>query len=347
MQREEILRWLRTDDPARQADGWRRADEVRRAHVGDAVHVRGLVEWSNHCRRACLYCGIRAERADLARYRLTDDEVLACARRAVGLGYGSLVLQAGEDPALTRARVAAVVRRIKRETPLAVTLSLGERDDADTAAWREAGADRYLLRFETSDRALYARLHPAWGAAPSDRPAQLRRLRAQGYEIGGGMMVGLPGQTFETLADDLLLCRALDLDMIGVGPYLPDPHTPLGVDPTAFSAPGADAPKADARTTLTVLALARLLCPDANLPSTTALGVVDPDTGRADGLASGANVVMPNLTPAGVRALYAIYPAKASWRETAEAADATLAALLAASGRTMGHGPGGRGGGSD
>lgn len=394
MDRDVIIDWLAERDPERLALLARQADRVRRENVGDAVHLRGLVEWSNHCARQCRYCGIRAARTALPRYRLEDDEVMDAARRAVELGYGSLVLQAGEDPGLDRERVARVVRRVKTETPLAVTLGLGERDDADTEAWRRAGADRYLLRFETSDRELYSRLHPPRRSGEiSDRIAQLRRLRGQGYEIGGGMMVGLPGQSFGSIADDLSLCRELDLDMIGIGPYLPDPNTPLGAaylsadDAAGPFGPGAtaedrealaplfprfsrhaahsragrdstdsskagvdgrgdesvDGPVAgDTRLTLTVLSLARLLCPQANLPSTTALGVADPTGGRADGLTHGANVIMPNLTPARYRADYAIYPAKAAWRETAEAATESLESLLERLGRRPGLGPGGR-----
>ncbi|MBE3070600.1 MAG: [FeFe] hydrogenase H-cluster radical SAM maturase HydE, partial [Planctomycetes bacterium] len=243
MNRDEILTWLREDDPRRLGALWQRADRARAEAVGDAVHLRGLIEISNRCARRCLYCGLRADRAALPRYRLGADEVLACARRAVALGYGTVVLQSGEDDGLTREAVADLVARLKAETPLAVTLGLGERSDADLAAWRRAGADRYLLRFETSNRALYDRIHPPRAGERSDRLERLERLRDLGYETGGGVMVGIPGQTYADLADDVETFRRLDLDMIGIGPFIAHPDTPLGRRPQDFAAPpGAQAP---------------------------------------------------------------------------------------------------------
>jgi biotin synthase len=340
MNRHEILDALRTDQPRALEDLWRRADAARAAAVGDAVHLRGLVEVSNHCTRRCAYCGVRAPRTGLPRYRMTAAEILACAQQAAALGYGTVVLQAGEDDGLARGWVADVIRRIKALGPLAVTLSLGERPDADLAAWRDAGADRYLLRFETSDRALYDLLHPPRPGRVSDRVAMLRRLRDMGYEAGSGVMVGLPGQRYETLADDLELMRDLDLDMIGIGPYLPHPAAPLGHDDSAFRLPPGEQVPATELMATKVLALARLACPDANLPSTTALAVLNPRGGRETGLARGANVVMPNLTPARYRELYEIYPGKAGIIEDPAAYDARLKATLAAMGRTVGRGRG-------
>jgi biotin synthase len=219
---------LRATDPSRLASLWAEADRVRRENVGEEVHLRGLVEISNFCVRSCGYCGIRAENRKLTRYRMSCPEVLECARQAVEYGYGTLVVQAGEDYGIRREPLAEMIRQVKAETPLAVTLSLGERPEGDLAAWREAGADRYLLRFETSDRALYDRIHPPRpGQARSDRFALLRRLRELGYEIGSGVMIGIPGQSYATLAQDIAMFRELDLDMIGVGPWLAHPETPL------------------------------------------------------------------------------------------------------------------------
>lgn len=339
--RDEILAWLRVDDPERLAELYRRADAVRREHVGDEVHLRGLVELSNHCVRRCAYCGIAATNPSVTRYRMTQGEALACAKLALHSGFGTVVFQAGEDPALTGPWVTDLVRAVKRETGLAVTLSLGERSDAELALWRSAGADRYLLRFETSDRALYDRIHPPLPGVRSDRPALLRRLRALGYEVGSGVMVGIPGQTPESLADDLLLFRELDLDMIGVGPYLPHPATPLGSGLVPPAAPG-DQVIPDEETTTKVVALARIVCPEANIPSTTALATLDPAQGRELGLQRGANVVMPNLTPPAYRALYEIYPGKACVHETAEACAGCLPARIRRIGRLPGTGPGGR-----
>ena len=338
-----LMAWLREEDPAALERLWAEADRVRRAHVGDAVHLRGLIEVSSHCVRNCLYCGLRVPEEDLDRYRLEAEEILACAKEAAALGYGTVVLQGGEDPGLTRAFIAEVVQSIKRQTHLAVTLSLGERDDEDLLAWREAGADRYLLRFETADRALYRRVHPSLPGRLSDRLGQLHRLRAMGYEIGSGLMIGLPGQTWDTLATDLLRFRELDLDMIGVGPFLPSPRTPLGgPGALAFLAPPAAQVPNDEPTTLKVVALSRLLCPAANIPATTALATLDRAHGRELALLRGANVVMPNVTPPAFRARYEIYPGKACVGETAEACQGCLAERIQALGRAVAKGPGGR-----
>lgn len=338
--RDGILAWLRETDPSRLSRLYRRADAVRREHVGDEVHLRGLVEVSNHCVRRCAYCGIAATNDGIERYRMTEDEVLACARQAVELGYGTVVLQAGEDYGLTREGVSSMVRAIKRETGLAVTLSLGERPEADLVAWREAGADRYLLRFETSDAALYEAIHPAIPGRP-DRFAILGRLAVLGYEVGSGVLVGIPGQTWESLANDLLVFRQLDLEMIGVGPYIPHPATPLGSGRFP-AAPEGEQVLADEETTTKVVALTRLVRPDANIPSTTALATLDPSWGRERGLLRGANVVMPNLTPPAYRQLYEIYPGKACVSETAEACGSCLPSRIRMIGRVPGKGPGGR-----
>jgi biotin synthase len=236
-----------------------------------------------------------------------------------------------------------VVRRIKTETPLAVTLSLGERADEDLAAWREAGADRYLLRFETSDRALFDLIHPPLHEAPSDRVAILRRLKALGYEAGSGIMVGLPGQSYESVARDLALFRELDLDMIGIGPFIPHPSTPLGNGEVCPKPVNGEQAPATELMVYKAVALTRLVCPEANIPSTTALATINKRNGRELGLRRGANVVMPNLTPVKYRRLYEIYPAKACITETGEACNGCLHARIAAIGRQLGQGPGGRG----
>lgn len=340
---DAIAAWLREADPIALQPLWARADAVRAAHVGEAVHLRGLIEVSNHCVRGCLYCGIRACSDDLVRYRMTRDEILECARRAGALGYGTVVMQAGEDPELTRSFVAEIVRAIKAETGLAVTLSLGERSDEELRAWKDAGADRYLLRFETSDPALYRRIHPSLPGTLSDRIAQLLRMREMGYEIGSGVMVGIPGQTWDILASDIELFRELDIDMIGIGPFLPSPRTPLG-GAAAEKLRASDAeqvPNTELQT-LKVVALTRLVCPEANLPSTTALATLDPATGRELGLVRGANIVMPNVTPPEYRVLYEIYPGKACVHETAEACQSCLERRIRSIGRHVGTGPGGR-----
>jgi biotin synthase len=345
LSRDAVHAWLRETDEARLEGLWGAADETRERYVGDAVHLRGLVEVSNHCVRGCTYCGIRAANRGVERYRVPAGVVVDCGRAALAYGYGTLVLQSGEDYGLETDWVADVVRRLKDETGLAVTLSLGERPDDDLAAWREAGADRYLLRFETSDEGLYRHIHPDLPGRASDRLAILRTLQDLGYEAGTGIMVGIPGQTYASIADDIDLFRGMDMDMIGIGPYLPHPATPLGAEHVRRGAEGdwpADQAANDELTTCKVLALTRLVRPDANLPATTALSLVDRQSGRAHGLQRGANVVMPNLTPPEYRVKYEIYPEKAAVHETAEAIAASIQDLLATLGRTVGVGPGGR-----
>jgi biotin synthase len=346
LSREALEHWLRETDESKLEALWSAADETRRRSVGDAVHLRGLVEISNYCVRGCTYCGIRAANRGVQRYRVSADVVLDCARKAVAFGYGTLVMQSGEDYGIERDWMARVIRRIRSETTIsAITLSLGERPDEDLAAWREAGADRYLLRFETSGEALYRHIHPDLPGKVSDRMAILRRLQELGYEAGTGIMVGIPGQTHASIADDIDLFRGMDMDMIGLGPYLPHPATPLGAEFERRAAEGDWPPDQAPNTelmTCKVLALTRLARPDANLPATTALSLINRQGGRVHALERGANVVMPNLTPIEERKRYEIYPEKAAVHETAEAINDSIMALLASLGRTIGTGAGGR-----
>jgi biotin synthase len=340
MEHSEIVAWLKETDAARLAELWRQADDVRQRNVGGEVHLRGLIELSNCCVRLCAYCGLRAPNEGITRYRMSAGEILACARQAVSFGYGTVVLQSGEDLGTERDWMAGIVRRIKNETPLAVTLSLGERCDEDLAAWREAGADRYLLRFETGNRELYDRIHPPRPGGWPDRLAILRRLRELGYEVGSGVMIGIPGQSYDDLARDIALFGRLDLDMIGCGPYLVHPDTPLG-DP-AFQPlrPEREQVPANELTTYKVIALSRLACPKANIPSTTALATINRQSGRELGLVRGANVIMPNLTPAKYRALYEIYPNKACVSESADGCFHCLRGRIESLGRRVGSGRG-------
>jgi len=342
LHRTEILAWLQEEDPRRLEELWRRADQTRRRHVGDAVHLRGLVEISNHCARQCAYCGLRAGNRPLERYRMSFEEILDSARQAVAFGYGTVVLQAGEDFQLSREWIAEVVRQLKAETPLAVTLSLGERSDEDLAAWRRAGADRYLLRFETSDRELFDLIHPPLHQTPVDRVAILRRLKDLGYEAGSGIMVGLPGQSYASIARDIELFRELDLDMVGIGPFISHPGTPLGNGEVRPAPVRGEPVPANELMVYKAMALTRLACPQANIPSTTALATINQRNGREQGLRRGANVVMPNLTPVKYRRLYEIYPSKACITETGDACNDCLRLRIAAIGRQLGQGPGGR-----
>lgn len=301
------------------------ADAFRARYVGDEVHLRGVIEFSNHCRRRCLYCGLRADNRSLARYRMQPEEILAVARRGVELGYGTIVLQSGEDPWYTAEMLADLVAVIK-ELGVAVTLCVGERPREEYKRWREAGADRYLLKQETANPELYQRLHPdmSW----EERLTRLRWLKDLGYQVGSGNIVGLPGQTLEDLAADLLLLRELEVEMAGIGPLIPHPDTPLRGCP-AGSLP----------LTYRVLAVARLVIPWAHLPATTAVGTLDPN-GRRLALQRGANVVMPNLTPRKYRAHYQIYPGKICLQEEPEDCRECLEGMIRSLGRRVGRGPG-------
>ncbi len=342
MEKTEILGWLREENPERLKELWRRADETRRCHVGDAVHLRGLMEISNYCARQCAYCGLRVGNTNLARYRMDADEILEAAQQAVKFGYGTVVLQGGEDYGITTQWLAEVVRRIKSETPLAVTLSLGERPDKDLAAWRKSGADRYLLRFETSDPNLFEEIHPPLGNHKCDRLAILRRLRELGFEVGSGIMVGIPGQTYASVANDIALFRELDLDMIGIGPFIPHPVTPLGNGFKFFPSVRREQVPNTELMVYKAMALTRLVRPDANIPATSALATINKANGRELGLQRGANVFMPNLTPLKYRRFYEIYPGKACIAETGDACNGCLSMRIKTIGRHIGRGQGGR-----
>ncbi len=340
LDRRTVEARLRLEDEASLAALWREADRVRRDTVGDAVHLRGIVEISNHCVRRCGYCGINAANPGIERYRMSRDEVMDCVAAIVRFGYGTVVLQAGEDPGLTAGWVADLVRAIKAETGLAVTLSLGERGRDELALWRRAGADRYLLKFETGRSDLYDHIHPPLAGGWSDRFALLAQLGELGYEVGSGLMIGVPGQTWTDLADDILRFRALDLDMIGVGPFLPHPGTPLAAEHAAGGA-GADQVPNSELMTYKVLALTRLVCPRANIPTTTALATVNDEAGRELGLQRGANVIMPTVTPARYRRLYDIYPSRASTTDLDEGSESvSVRERILGLGRTVGTGRG-------
>lgn len=339
MNHDELVRRLKEEDPVRLRWLHDEGDRVRREHVGDEVYLRGLLELSNYCVRRCGYCGINAGNSELRRYRMTHEEIRAGARLAKELGYGTVVMQAGEDFGLTREFICEAIRIVKGETGGAVTLSLGERNEDELLAWHEAGADRYLMRFETSNRPLYDRIHPPLRGERSDRQALLIKLREMGYEVGSGFLVGIPGQTYDDLARDLELLKELDLDMVGIGPYIMHPRTALAETAARFHREaGAQQVPNTSEFSLTTLALVRLLLPDTNIPSTTALSTID-SHGREHGLSCGANVIMPNLTPPEYRELYEIYPGKSCLQE-AKDFHLQLELMIAGLGRSLGKGPG-------
>ncbi len=271
---------------------------VRDEIYGKKVYIRGLIEFTNYCKNNCYYCGIRAGNAKAERYRLMPDEILSCADSGYELGFRTFVLQGGEDPYYTDEILTSIVRKIKEKYPdCAVTLSVGERPYESYKKLKEAGADRYLLRHETVNRKHYAKLHPeemSW----EHRMQCLRDLKELGFQTGAGFMVGSPGQTEEDLADELLFLRELRPEMVGIGPFIPHQDTPFG-----------SREQGSAKLTLFLLSLIRLTLPDVLLPATTALGTIDP-MGREKGILSGANVLMPNLSPVNVRGKYLLYDNK-------------------------------------
>lgn len=310
MDKNKIFKWLSEPNESKLEYLWDLADSIRHSNVGNQVHLRGLVEISNYCVRECAYCGLRKPNTRLERYRMTGDEIIACAHDIERLGYGTIVLQSGEDYGIETEWFSNIIKKIKNETSLAVTLAFGERSDEDLKLWYNAGADRYLLKFETSDRKLYDSIHPSLSGKKSDRIKILRTLRNIGYEIGSGVMIGLPGQKIESIADDIEMFRQLDLDMIGVGPYIPHPETPLGVQ---CEKSDVDEQFSVNKLLMTykVIALTRIVCPKANIPATTALATMNPLDGYEKGLMRGANVIMPNLTPVRYKPFYDIYPSAA------------------------------------
>ncbi len=272
------------------------ADEVRRKYLGDEVFLRGIIEFSNYCRRSCLYCGIRAPNRRLSRYRMSPDEIVERAHLIASKGIKTVVLQSGEDPWYSPETISEIIRKIKEKADVAVTLSLGEWPESHYRLWKDSGADRYLMRHETASPELYRRLHPDGDL--ETRREKLLTLKRLGYEVGAGCMVGLPGQGPRELAMDLIFTRELDADMVGIGPFIPHPDTPLGNEK-----------RGDLTTCLKMIALTRLLIPDSNIPATTAMGTIHP-RGRELALKCGANVIMPNMTPSPYRARYQLYPGK-------------------------------------
>lgn len=274
------------------------ADKTRREIYGNSVFVRGLIEISNYCKNDCLYCGIRQSNRNADRYRLTTDEILSCCDEGYSLGFRTFVLQGGEDAYFSDEILCPLIKTIKVKFPdCAVTLSLGERSYDSYKALFDAGADRYLLRHETANEEHYKKLHPE-NMSYQNRMKCLNELRQIGYQVGCGFMVGSPYQTVENLADDLIFIQDFKPDMCGIGPFIPHKDTPFKDEKAGTS-----------QLTCYLLSIIRLIYPPVLLPSTTALGTIS-DNGRELGIQSGANVVMPNLSPVKVRKKYELYDNK-------------------------------------
>ncbi len=298
LEREEYIRLLSEYTEEDRLYAQEKARKIGDHYFGKQIFVRGLIEFTSYCKNDCYYCGLRRSNQKAERYRLTEEEILDCCREGYALGFRTFVLQGGEDPYFTTDRMVSIIRQIKDAYPdCALTLSIGERSRADYAAFRQAGADRYLLRHETANAAHYRILHPE-PLSLSNRIACLESLKELGFQTGCGFMVGSPGQTVETLAEDLLLIRRLNPQMVGIGPFIPHGDTPFHDQPTG-----------SLKLTLFLLSLIRIQQKQVLLPATTALGTIDPK-GRELGILAGANVVMPNLSPVMVRKKYSLYDNK-------------------------------------
>lgn len=302
-----------------------KADAVRAKTMGPDVHLRGLIEFSNICRNNCLYCGLRRDNQQIRRYRMSPGEIIAAAEQGARLGYKTVVLQSGEDLAFTGEILAEIIREIKK-FGLVVTLSVGEREPREYELWRKAGAERYLMRHETADPVLYGKLDP--GQTLAQRISLLKVLKSLDYQVGTGFMVGLPGQSSATLLSDIELARELNAEMVGIGPFIPHPGTPLG----NYSGGTVEQ-------TCIMVALTRIFLPYALIPATTALGTISP-LGRESALKAGANVVMPNLTPRVHRSDYQIYPNKICTGEEAAECYGCITRRIESIGRKVAKGPG-------
>ena len=289
------------------------ADKVRQENIGDEIYLRGLIEFSNICKRRCKYCGLRCENKSIDRYRISKEDIIKYANYAAQMGFKTIVLQSGEDDYFNTDLMCEIITEIKK-LGTALTLSIGERSFDEYKAFRDAGADRYLIRIETTDKNLYEKMHPNMDY--NNRLRCLEDLKTLGYEVGTGCLVGLPDQTIESLADDILFFKKINADMIGIGPFLPHPQTPL-----------KDCAHGDFTLALKVMALTRIMLPDINIPATTAMETLHPN-GRIIALQSGANVVMPNVTDMQYRKKYEIYPNKSRALETPDKCKDDIAAKI-------------------
>ena len=297
------------------------ADSVRRKYIGDGVYIRALIEFSNYCTRTCYYCGLRAENNRVHRYRMSPEEIAANSYAAIEKGFKTIVLQSGEDCGFSVDEICRVIERIKKKD-VAVTLSIGEKSFAEYSRLKSAGADRYLLRIETTNKKLYQKYHPKMSF--ENRLRCLEDLCKLGYEVGTGSLIGLEGQTVDMIAEDVLFFKEIDADMLGIGVFIPHPDTPLGT-----------AAAGDFNLTLRTIAICRLLLPDINIPAATAMETLKPE-GRKLALSAGANVVMLNAAEnVDYKKEYSIYPDKAGVNERLEESLSALEISLAKIGRKI------------
>lgn len=293
MNKQEIIDIL--NDNSKNEELFKKANATREKYLGNKVHLRALIEFSNICKRNCLYCGLQSCNKNIERYRLNKDEIISCAKKAASVGYKTIVLQSGEDDHFNADRMCEIISEIKKQD-VAITLSLGEKTFEEYREYKKSGADRYLLRIETTDKELYQKMHPK--ADFENRVKCLENLKTLGYELGCGCLVGLPNQKISSLAQDILFFKEIKADMVGIGPFIAHNQTPL-----------KDFPNGDFYLALKVMALTRIVLKDINIPATTAMETIYPN-GRFIALNCGANVIMPNVTPIIQQEKYEIYPNK-------------------------------------
>ena len=296
--KEEFKQLLENRNPENSSYLLEKAKMVRDANFGNEIYLRGLIEFTNYCKNDCFYCGIRRSNANASRYRLTKEEIMSCCENGYGLGFRTFVLQGGEDSGFTHESMVDLVKTIRKQFPdCAITLSIGEKTYEEYLDYYQAGANRYLLRHETANAIHYGKLHPEQ-LSSENRQECLRNLKKIGYQVGTGIMVGSPYQTIDNLVEDLLFIKELEPEMVGLGPFIPHKDTQF-----------AEFPAGSEEETLYLIGIVRLLLPHALIPATTALGTIDAK-GREKGVLAGANVLMPNLSPIGVREKYALYDNK-------------------------------------
>jgi biotin synthase len=296
---DEIVYLLSLSDKEDLAQLYNRSDEVRKEFCGDDVHLRGIVEFSNYCEQDCLYCGLRNSNDNLDRYRISEVEILDTAKKISTAGIKTIVLQSGEDHFYTKEAITNLILSIKQNSDVAITLSLGERGRDEYDEWKRAGADRYLLKHETANERLYSAIHQKQSL--QERLAHLKYLKQVGFQAGSGNLIGLPNQTLDDIADDIILCKEYDCDMCSFSPFIPSPDTPFN-----------KVSQADLDLTLKTMAVARIVLKNVHIPATTALSTLTGE-GRKLGLTVGANVIMPNFTPDEYKDKYKIYANKKTY----------------------------------
>lgn len=298
-EREDVVYLLKLTNEKHISELFKKADLIRKEFCGDEVHLRGIIEFSNFCEQDCVYCGLRKSNNLLERYRMSVDEIIETAKKIYSAGIKTVVLQSGEDSHYTKEDITHIIKSIKEFRDVAITLSLGERSFDEYDEWKSAGADRYLLKHETANEKIYSALHSKQEL--EERLIHLKYLKSIGFQAGSGNIIGLPGQTIEDIADDILLCKELDCDMCSFSPFIPSPETPLkNISP------------ADLKLTLNTMAVGRIVLKNVHIPSTTALSTLTPE-GRKLGLTVGANVIMPNFTPDKYKDKYRIYANKKTY----------------------------------